>query len=110
MNNHLLYFNLIANNIFISDASGDQSNAAALFIEDEMKEEEEDLLRQPCSSNQSELRSLLVSEEVIMEDEMVIIVSEKGFGKPFNTTAKHALIKRQGDAVSGDMPFNESVS
>lgn len=70
------------------------------------------VVEEPQSSNQPELLSLLVSEEIVeyVDDDMVITVSEKGFGKPFNTTVEHALIKRQNDTVSGDIAFNENVS
>lgn len=68
------------------------------------------LLMEPCSSNRKQLNDLLetaVIEEV--DDEMTIIVGSKGFGAPFQTTAEN-LIKRENDPISGNVPYNNTVS
>lgn len=68
------------------------------------------LLMEPCSSNRKQLNDLLetaVIEEV--DDDMTIIVGNKSFGAPFQTTAEN-LIKRENDPISGSVPYNNTVS
>lgn len=68
-----------------------------------------ELLWEPCISNRGELMDIINSECIEIEDDMIIRVGPKGYGKPFNMTSS-CLIKRENDILTGDTPFNTSVS
>lgn len=82
----------------------------ARFEADNENKSDMQLIMEPPSSNRSELSQLLETDQIeIVDDEMTIIVSAKGYGKPYNATAED-LIKRKDDCVSGDIPFTDTVS
>lgn len=68
------------------------------------------LLFEPVSRNIIELDDLLTGDIIDeYDDDVVITISKKGFGKPIKVTSE-GLIKHENDLVSGDMPFSETVS
>lgn len=70
------------------------------------------LIVEPSAAHINALEGLIEEPEytVYKDDSMEIIVdNKKGFALPFNVTSDE-LIKRENDEVSGQMPFNETVS
>lgn len=62
------------------------------------------------SANNNEIAALLDEESVeIVDDDMIIIVGSKGFGKPLGTTIA-GLVKIENDQISGDIPFMNTVN
>lgn len=70
-------------------------------------------LHEPFHANDNELNELLDEEDMIFEkidDDLTIIVDSKiGIVKPLNSNVD-GLIKREGDVISGNIPFIETVS
>lgn len=69
------------------------------------------ILLQPCSSNHNELDDLLdkeITDE--FDDDLTFYVNKKtGYAKPFKSHDGQ-MIKRENDALTGNMAFNTTVS
>lgn len=65
------------------------------------------LLLEPVSRNINELEDLLTGDIVdVYDDDVVITIGKKGFGKPIQITID-GLIKHENDIVSGDVAFSD---
>lgn len=62
------------------------------------------------SLNMEEILSVMdVEEVVIIDDDVQFTIGSAGIAMPIQVTSK-SMVKRENDVVSGNMPFNESVS
>lgn len=69
-------------------------------------------LYEACSSNDIELQDILDDTEVIdkYDEEVTFIINRKtGYAKPLKTDS-NGLVKRENDIVTGDVPYNDTVS
>lgn len=61
-------------------------------------------------ANSEDIREQLEVTAVEIIDDMEIIVTSKGFGKPLNATAEGLIKQEKPDGVSGDIPFIVTVN
>lgn len=96
-----------------ASTSSDMGKSSQTQSCNSVKSESVVLLFEPCSANNVALNNLLDEEDEVIDEydeDVTIILSRKtGFAKPFNTN-NDGLVKRENDTVSGNLPFNETVS
>lgn len=66
---------------------------------------------EPCAVNASAVNELISEDSYTIEEEddmLIMFNTQIGFGRPFGATSS-ALIKRENDLVSGNVPFDELV-
>lgn len=61
-------------------------------------------------ANQNNILAQLHEPDIIEDDDVIIIVGSKGFAMPLNATPDGLIKREQLDIISGDMPFNMTVS
>lgn len=99
------------NGISTTDETAEPSNGSDDQVDSCCVKFETVLIVKPSSGIMNNLIEMIEEPEytVYEVDGMEMKVqNNKGFGKPFDST-NEILRKREGDAVSGDMPFNKKV-